>query len=118
MTLNPAKRKADQSLTVFQIGIDTATHAPLSTEKFISDTRVALVDTIYSVQDSEGGVICISEVCEILTKLKDILDNAMSKWVCNTAGTLAHNINSASRQHYEVGLHNSPSSQSGGHCSC
>ena len=86
----------------FQTGIGVATHATLSMEQLISYMRVALVDTISSLQDSEGRDISVSEVCELLTKIHDILDMAVSKWVGNTAHTLSHVFNSAARQHYEV----------------
>ena len=47
-------------------------------------------------------MVSVSEVHELLTKIHDILDNAMSKWIGNTAHTLAHVFNSASRQHCDV----------------
>ena len=64
ITLNPANMKADQSLSDFQTGIG---------------------DTISSLQYSEGGVISCSEVCELLTKIQDILETAVSKQAGNTA---------------------------------
>ena len=79
-----------------------AVHATLDMEQLISHIRAALVDTISSQQDSEGGVISISEVYELLTNIHDILDNAVSKQVGNTACILAHLFNSASRQCHEV----------------
>ena len=57
-------------------------------EQLISDTRTSLVDTIASLQDSDGGVRPVPEVLEWLTKIHDILDNAVSKRVGNTACTL------------------------------
>ena len=48
ITLTPANRKADQSLSEFQTGIRAAGHATLNTEQLISCLRVALVDTISS----------------------------------------------------------------------
>ena len=71
-------------------------------EQLISHLRVALVDTISPLHNSEGGVIPMSEVCELLIKIHDILDNAVSKQVGNSAGILAHMFNSASRQQHEV----------------
>ena len=65
---------------------------PLLTQQLISHLRVALVDTLSSLLDSEGGVIPVSEVCELLLKVHDILDSAV----------LAHVFNSVSRQHCEV----------------
>ena len=101
ITLTPENRKADQSLSVFQIGIDAA-YAILDTEQLISCLRVALVNTISSLPDSEGGVIPLSEVGEILIKVYDILDNAVSKRFGNSAHILAHVFNSALRQCCEV----------------
>ena len=47
-------------------------------------------------------MISVSEVCELLAKIHDILDNAVSKWVGSTACILAHVFISSSRQHCEV----------------
>ena len=44
----------------------------------------------------------VSEVCELLLKVHDILDNAVSKQVANSAHILAHVFNFVSRQHHEV----------------
>ena len=41
--------------------------------------RVALVDTLSSLPVSEGGVIPVSEVHDLLHKVHDILNNAVSK---------------------------------------
>ena len=71
-------------------------------EQVISHIRVSLVETISSLPDSEGEVIPVSEVHELLIKIHDILDNAMSKWVGNSDHMLAHVINSTSRQLHEV----------------
>ena len=84
------------------MGIGVAADATLNTEQLISHTRVTLVDTISSLQDPERGVISVSEVHELLTKIHEILDSAMSKWVGNTTSILAHVFNSASRQHHEL----------------
>ena len=79
ITLNSANRKADQSLSDFQTGVGATAHATLDTEQLISHLRVALVDTLSSLPDAEGGVIPVSEVCELLLKVHDILDRAVSK---------------------------------------
>ena len=81
------------SLSQFQMGIGAAAHATLDMEQLISCIRVALVDTISSLPDSEGGVIPVSEMHDLHIKIHDILDNFVSKWV----GTSAHILNSASR---------------------
>ena len=77
--LTPANRKADQGLSEFQTGIGAAAHATLNMEQLISHLRVALDDTISSPPNSEGGVIPVSGVHELLIKVHDILDNAVSK---------------------------------------
>ena len=74
----PANRKANKSLSEFQTGIGNANHATLDTEQLISQLRVALVDTIPSLPDSEGGVTPVSKVCGLLIKSHDILDNGVS----------------------------------------
>ena len=71
-------------------------------EQFISHLRVALVDTLSSLPDAEGGIIPVSEVCELLLKVHDTLDKAVSKQVGNSACILAYPFTSVSRQHYEV----------------
>ena len=78
-TLNSANRKADQSLSDFQTGVGATAHATLDMEQLISPLQVALVDTLSSLPDAEGGVIPVSEVCELLLKIHDILDKAVSK---------------------------------------
>ena len=100
--MSPANRKADQSFCEFQTGIGVAPHAYLDTQQLISHTKVSLVDTISSLQDYEGRVISVLEVHELLTKIHDILDNAVSKEVGNTTHILAHFFTSASRQHPEL----------------
>ena len=44
----------------------------------------------------------MSEICELLLRVHDILDSAVSKQVGNSAGILVHVFNSVSRQHHEV----------------
>ena len=61
VTLTFANRKADQNLSDFQTGVSAAVHATLDTEQLISHLRVALVDTLSSLPDSEGGVIPVSK---------------------------------------------------------
>ena len=63
MALHPAIMKADQSLSELQTGIGIVAHATLDTEQIISLTRVVLGVTIFCPEDSEGGVISVSEVC-------------------------------------------------------
>ena len=53
-------------------------HATLDMEQVISHTKMALVDTLSSLQDSEGGVFSVSEVNELLTKIHDIMDDVVS----------------------------------------
>ena len=51
---------------------------------------------------SNRAVIPVSNVCELLTKVHYILDNAVFKWVGNSACILVHVFNFASRQCYEI----------------
>ena len=101
ITLNPANRKANQSHLEFWTGISVAAYATLNMEQLISYIRSALVDTISSLHNSEGGVIPVSEVCELLINIYDILNNAMPKWVGNSAHILAR-FNSAPEQQCKV----------------
>ena len=71
-------------------------------EQLISHLRVALVDAIASLPDYEGGVTPVSEVHEVLIKVYDLLDNAVSKQVGNLTHILVHVFHSASRQCCEV----------------
>ena len=73
ITLNSANRKADQSLSDFQTGVGTAAHATLDMEQLTSHFWVALLP------EAEGGVIPVSEVRELLLRIHDILDKAVSK---------------------------------------
>ena len=86
ITLTSANRKGDHSLSDFQTGIGAAAHATLDMQQLISHLRVALLDTISSLPDSKGGVIPVSKVCELLIKVHDNLDNAVSRCVGNSAG--------------------------------
>ena len=70
-------------------------------EQLISCLRVALIDTI-SFLPQFWGVMPVSEVGGLVIKVHDILDNAASKWIGNSACILAHVFNSASRQFCEV----------------
>ena len=62
-----------------QTGVDAASHATLDTKQLISCLIVALLDTLSLLPESEGGVIPVSEVDELLLKVHDILDSAVSK---------------------------------------
>ena len=79
ITLTSANRKADQSLSDLQTGVGAAAYATLDTEQLISCLRVAFLDTLSSLPNSEGGIIPVSEVHELLFKVHDILDSAVSK---------------------------------------
>ena len=79
ITLTPANRKAEHSLSEFQTGIGAA-HSTFNTEQLISHLRVSLVDTLSLLPNSEGGIVTpVSKVYELLFKVHDILDNAVSK---------------------------------------
>ena len=60
-------------------------YVTLATEHLISHTTATLVDTIASLQDSDGGVMPVSEVYKLLTKIHDIQNNAVSKYYGNSA---------------------------------
>ena len=90
ITLTPANRKADQSPSECETGIGAAAHGTLNMEQLISHLRVALVDPISSLPDSDRGGIPVSEVCELHIKIHDILDNAVSKSVGNSTHILTH----------------------------
>ena len=79
ITLNSANRKADQSFSDFQTGVGAVAHATLDMEQLISCLWVALVDTLCSLPEAEGGVIPVSDVYELLLRIHDILDKAVSK---------------------------------------
>ena len=98
ITLKSANRKADQSLSGFQTGVGAVAHATLDMEQLISHLQVALVDTLSSVPEAEGGVMPVSEVRELLLRIHGILDKAVSKQVANSAHILAFLFNSVSRQ--------------------
>ena len=57
VTLTSANSKADHNLSDFQTGVGGAAHAMLDTEQLISCLKVALVDILSSLPNSEGGVI-------------------------------------------------------------
>ena len=77
ITLNSANRKADQSLSDFQTGVGAAANATLDIEQLISCLKVALVDTLSSLPEAEGGVISVSEMCELLLQIHDILEKTV-----------------------------------------
>ena len=76
ISLNSANRKADQSLSDFQTGVGATALATLDTEQLISGLWVALVDTLSSLPEAEGHVI---PVCELLLRIHDVFDKAVSK---------------------------------------
>ena len=102
VTLNPTNMKADQSLPHFKTCIDVAAHATLDTELFISHTRTAIVTKIASLQYSEAGLIPVSKVHQLLTKIHNILDSVVFNQFGDTAHISANLFNSAFRQCSEV----------------
>ena len=54
------------------------------------------------VEGSDGEVIAPSEMHDLHTKIHNILDSTMSKWVGDMDQMLAYLFNAASRQHHEV----------------
>ena len=67
----------DQSLSDFQSDTGSAAHTTLDTEQLISCIRTALIYVIASLKDSDGAVIPVHKVLELLTKIHDILDNTL-----------------------------------------
>ena len=53
----------------------------LDTYHLISCTGTALLAKVASLQASGGGIIPVSEVLELLTMIRDTLDNPLPKWV-------------------------------------
>ena len=60
----------------------------LDSDLLISHTRTDLVYTTASVQGSDGGVIAASKAHELLTKIHDIPESAVSKQTGNMAHIL------------------------------
>ena len=79
-----------QSISDFQTGTGSAVYASLDTGQLISYTRTTLVNTIASLQGSDGGAIPVLKVYKWLTKIDNILDNALSKQVINTSHLVLH----------------------------
>ena len=94
--MDPAN-KTDQSVSDFQTSIGAATHANLDMEQLISHTRTSLLDIGPSLQDSDGGIIPISEMHELHSEIHDILDSVAPNWVGNTANIVAFIFNFDSR---------------------
>ena len=90
------------------MGSGTATYSTLYTQQLFSHTKTALVHTTVSQQNSDGGVILALEVHELLSKIQDILDNAIAKQFCNIAQTLVSPFNCASWHLMKSRFHISP----------
>ena len=70
----------------------------MDTEQLTSHTRAALPDLIALQQSFDGWVISVSKVHELLTKIHDILDSAVSMLVGDIAYIPAYLFHSGSRQ--------------------
>ena len=68
-------------------------HATLYREQLRSHKRTALDDTIAYLQGFDDGLLWTSEVHELFTKIHDILDIAVSRWVGNIAHILPISLN-------------------------
>ena len=66
--LNAACKRTDWSLSEFQTGISAAVHATLETDQLIAYTRATIIDTVTSLQGSEGKIFPMSELHELLAK--------------------------------------------------
>ena len=71
-------------------------------EQVISPTRAALLDTFASLLGSDSELSAALEVHGLLSKIYNILYNALSKCVDNMACILAYLFNCASRQNCDV----------------
>ena len=76
--LNPAYKKTDQSISNFHTR-SCSLHFGYRTTYF--PHKNCIIKTITSIQGFDGCFIPGSEVHEFLTKIRAILDNAVSKWV-------------------------------------
>ena len=72
ITLTPANRKADWSLSEFQTGIGSVPLSTQSSSFLTSELPLLMLFPLYPI-------IPVSGVCELLTKVHDILHNAVSK---------------------------------------
>ena len=86
----------------FKSGIGTAVHATLETVQLICHMRIQMVDTFTSLQNSDAEVVPGTELTDSPNKIHDILDNAVSKYVSNTACILAFLFTYAPRKICEV----------------
>ena len=74
--------KTDKRLSDFQNGTSAASDATLDTEQLISHTIASLVGTVDSLHGSNGGVISVSEVHELLRFMKFWTVLCLSSWQC------------------------------------
>ena len=86
----------------FQTCISAAGQVSLEMEQLISHMTTAVVDVRTCFQNSDMEVIPASEVHDLHYKIHDILHNAASKRVGNTACISTFLFYFASRQHCEV----------------
>ena len=77
ITLTPGSKNIGQIFSDIQTGNCAGAHAALGTEQLSSYVRTALVDTIATIQGSDGGIIADLEVHELLTKIHDIMDGTL-----------------------------------------
>ena len=80
----------------------------LQTEQHISHIRTAIIYTITSLQGSEGEVISVPGVHELLNKIHYSLDRVVSKQIDNASDISVYHFNSASRQYHEAWTLQSP----------
>ena len=70
--MNHANKKTDQNLSDFLTGIGATANDTLDKKPLICCARPALVDTIASLQGSDGGAIATWKVNGLLTMIHDI----------------------------------------------
>ena len=85
ITLTSANRNADHSIGIsdwYQCCCSCSSRSTCSSSFLASEVPLLI---LFPVPNSEGGVIPVSEVHQLLIKVHNMLDNALSKWVGNSA---------------------------------
>ena len=89
IVLNDFNKKADQSPLNLPTSIGASSHSTLEMEKLMSHMKIAIMDVITILWDSDEEVVPDSEIHDLLCKIHDILDKAVSMHVYNAAQILA-----------------------------
>ena len=70
-------------------------------------TRTVIIVITNALKDSDEEVILVSDMHELLSKIYDILDKGLCKWVGNTVGILASFLIQLPGKSMESGLYSS-----------